>query len=80
MSEMKTYAVIGRIPGDDEDSCYIFQATSREDAMSMFAGRIYEDSGLTEEDRVRDIELHGGDFGAFINHILVSDLEIKEAE
>lgn len=79
-SEMQTYAVIGRVPGDDEDSCYIVQASSREDAMSMFADRIYEDSDLTEEDREHNIDVHGGDLGVFINHVLVSGSEIKEAE
>lgn len=73
----KTYAVIGRIPGDDEDTCCIFKASSREDAMQLFADIMYEDAA--DEDREHNIGVHGGDLGVFINHVLVSASEIQEA-
>lgn len=42
---MKHYAVIGRIPFDDEDSCYTYEADSRESAASMFKQEILEEHG-----------------------------------
>ena len=73
-SAMKTYAVIGRIPFDDEDTCHIFKASSIEEAMEMFADEMYEnDPG---EDRERNIKTHGCDLGVYINQILLSDSEI----
>lgn len=76
--DMRTYAVIGRIPYDDEDTCHVFQAASRQEAMGLFADRMYEDA--FGEDREANIANHGGDLGVFINHILVSASEIREAE
>lgn len=72
----KTYAVIGRIPHDDEDTCCIFKASSREEAMQLFADIMYED---VDQDREHNIQVHGGDLGVFINHVLVSASEIQEA-
>lgn len=73
----KTYAVIGRIPHDDEDTCCVFKAPSREKAMQLFADIMYEDA--VGEDREHNIDAHGGDLGVFINHVLVSASEIQEA-
>lgn len=71
----KTYAVVGRIPGDDEDSCYTFSAKSREKAIEMFDAALYDDSGLDEGHRTRNIVGHG--CSVFINHVLVSDTPIE---
>lgn len=72
---MKTYVVIGRIPFDDEDSCYAFAAKSREEAVEMFDDALYQDSGLDEGCRTRNIQAHG--CSVFINHVLVSDGPIE---
>lgn len=76
-SALKTYAVIGRIPFDDEDSCYTFTVKSRDEAIEKFSDALYEDSGLDEDCRQRNIKAHGCDNGVFINHILVSDAPIE---
>lgn len=76
--DMRSYAVIGRIPYDDEDTCHVIQAASRREAMEKFADLMYEDA--VGEDREANIANHGGDLGVFINHILVSASEIREAE
>lgn len=73
----KTYAVIGRIPFDDEDSCHTFTAKSREEAIEMFSDAIYEDTGLDEDCRTHNIEVHGGHNGVFVSHVLVSDTPIE---
>jgi len=65
------WAVIGRIPYDDEDSCYIIRTTSREKAIENFEKQIYQDS---DKDPEKVIEEHGQ--AVFINHILTSKSEI----
>jgi hypothetical protein len=73
---VRTYAVIGRIPYDEEDSCYVVKASSAEEAAKMFADLIYKDA--VGEDREYNIEAYGCDRGVYINHILVSDCDIEE--
>lgn len=43
----KHYAVIGRIPFDDEDSCYCVEAATQEKAVEYFVEQILMDSRLT---------------------------------
>lgn len=78
LPRLRTYAVIGRIPFDDEDTCHVIQAASRREAMERFADLMYENA--VGEDREHNIKVHGGDLGVFINHVLVSDSGIEEAE
>jgi hypothetical protein len=68
--------VIGRIPYDEEDSCYVVKASSAEEAAKMFADLIYKEA--VGEDREYNIEVHGCDLGVYINHVLVSDGDIEE--
>lgn len=67
----KYYAVVGRIPGDDEDSCKVFAARDEEDAVNQFSDWIYETSG---SDRADIIASWGEDL--FIDYVLSSDSEI----
>lgn len=78
LPRLRTYAVIGRIPYDDEDSCHVFKAATRQEAIERFADLMYEEA--VGEDREHNIEVHGCDLGVYINHVLVSESGIKEAE
>jgi len=49
----KHLALIGRIPFDDEDSCYIFQDKNLDEATEAFVQQIYEDSGRDDRERVK---------------------------
>lgn len=74
-SSLRTYAVIGRIPYDDEDTCHVIKAASRQEALEAFADLMYEDA--VGEDREHNIEVHGGDLGVYISHVLVTDGDIE---
>ena len=71
MSKMN-FAVIGRIPGDDEDSCYIFSVERVEEALDLFEQAIYEDAG---EDPKQIEKSHGA--RVFHTHILRSEAAIE---
>lgn len=67
----KNIAVIGRIPGDDEDTCFIFPVEHVEEALDLFEEAIYEDAAEDPE----QIEMsHGAK--VFHTHVLRSDSEI----
>ena len=42
------YAVIGRIPGDPEDTCLVFDATDAQEAERLFEEWLYETAGVTQ--------------------------------
>lgn len=42
---MKHYAVTGRIPFDDEDSCLTYEAESSAEAVEMFKREMLEEHG-----------------------------------
>ncbi len=75
---LRHYAVIGRIPGDDEDTCRTFTATSHVEAMEMFADVVYAERNLSEKDREQIADETGSDLGVFINQVLASDSTIDE--
>lgn len=66
------YAVTGRIPGDDEDTCLAFgPCKNRDQAIQVFKVRmIFDDKGLTSED-CRALEAEHGT-AVFVNAILCS--------
>ena len=72
MSEKTNFAGIGRIPGDDEDSCYIFSVESVEEALEGFEKAIYEDAN---EDPEQMKQSHGAT--VFHTHILRSKAIIE---
>lgn len=75
---MTTYhnyiAVIGRIPGDDEDTLLTFEHTTVEDAKANFADAMWDMDDKTYRETV--FAEHGTDI--FINHILVSESPMEE--
>lgn len=71
---LKWFAVTGRIPGDDEDSCHVFHLATREDALNAFADAMWE--GETEIDRDSVMKEHGQP--VFWNSIVASDTPITE--
>ena len=73
---MKYYAVVGRIPFDDEDSIYFFEADEEGPPLfEWFASDIYYDSSRNDATEV-SID-HGCKHGVFITSVLVSDSPIK---
>lgn len=68
----KSIAVIGRIPGDDEDTCFIFPVECVEEALALFEEAIYEDAAEDPEQIEKD---HGAK--VFHTHVLRSDSEIE---
>lgn len=72
----KYYAVIGRIPYDDEDTCLIFEAEEGTDVRQLFEDAMYEEIDNPEKNKAYHEKNHGA--AVYINHILVSDTEIRE--
>lgn len=69
LSDEKRYysiAIIGRIPGDDKDSCYVYENMSESEALKAFTADIYDDKLVEKE--------HG--VTVFHNMTLVSDSPI----
>ncbi len=71
MSKMN-FAVIGRIPGDDEDSCYFFSAESVEEALGLFEQAIYKDAGEDPEQIEKSLGAR-----VFHTHILRAETAIE---
>lgn len=75
------FAVTGRIPGDDEDSTYIYKLpknTDQQALFNLFEADIYEDESESEEEK----ESNFAEFGntVFINSVLLSETEIQIIE
>ncbi len=81
--------VIGRIPGDDENTTVMLEQVTAEDARRAFAVEIYErafsyvsDSEerakQITESRAANIRDVGGDLGVFIDSVLASQSPIEE--
>jgi len=73
-SLMKWFAVTGRIPGDDEDSCLVFQDVSRGGAIESFEQAMFE--GKPSEARDNVFNEHGA--SVFINSVVVSNTPIEQ--
>jgi len=67
---LKWYAITGRLPGADEDTCRTYQAASKELAMAAFREWIHEGE---------DLEAIESEYGEtlIINHVLESAGEIS---
>lgn len=73
------FSVTGRVPGDDEDSMFIFhlpENTTRAALFDLFEEQIYEDEINAAEARDANIREHGQ--SVFINSIVSSVSEINE--
>lgn len=73
---LRYYAVTGRIPGDDEDSMYVFHVASREEAVALFTDEIYSETTCPEETRANVVKAHGQ--AVYINTVVVSDSSIED--
>lgn len=69
---MTHYAVIGRIPFDDEDTAYFFNDVAEDTLHDLFAKQIYEDSGRDDQDDV--YKEHGTP--VFITYIIKTESEM----
>ena len=77
--QYKFVAVIGRIPGSDEDTCYTFSDMTVKEAHQAFAGEIYRDTyrGEIEREEVRGCNICAeGGLGVYINHTITSETEM----
>ncbi len=63
------YAVTGRNDGDDEDSCLLTEAESKEDAIAQFEEWI-KDNGRETYDGEEEVPV-------YLNYVLASDTPIK---
>ena len=73
----KYWAVTGRIPGDDEDSVYLCETTSRAVAVRHFDRSIWDDVSTPESyraDRARCRKQYGDT--TYINSVMSSDTPI----
>lgn len=75
--ELKWFAVTGRIPGDDEDACHIFNVGTRGEALAAFEEAMWEDEPDAESARESLRKEHGQT--VFWNSIVCSDTPITEA-
>lgn len=70
----KYYAVIGRIPFDDEDSIMFYVTDEPNPPLAEWFERdLFEESNRTDQAEVR--EQCGGDYAVYITHILSSKSE-----
>lgn len=75
MTQLKNYAVVGRIPYDDEDSCTVVQAKSVKDAERQFTKWIYAGSDQKKSDVVKE-----NGTAVYINYVLESETPISIAK
>jgi len=76
IDQKKWFAVTGRIPGADEDSLYVFNVSTREEALAAFERDIYEDETNPEE--TRGIVFNDTGVFVFVNSIVCSDSPITD--
>ena len=48
----ENYAVIGRIPFDDEDTCFCYSGVTHEEAERRFIADLYETSDRKDQEKV----------------------------
>lgn len=66
------FAVVGRIHGDDEDCCYLFEAKDEDAAVEMFRVAITGTHDRTDAEALAERE------NVYVNHILRSDARIED--
>lgn len=72
---MTYYAVIGRIPFDDEDSIEFYETDEPDPPLSEWFERdLFEESNRDDQEEVR--KQCGADYAVFITHILSSKTEM----
>lgn len=73
---LRYWALTGRIPGDDEDTLYVFHVATLNEAMDAFAEAIWEDEMDAEVSRDAVIREYGQP--VFLNSVVVSDSPIEK--
>lgn len=74
LTQLKWFAVSGRIPGDDEDTSHIFQVANRQEAVAAFDEVMWANENESDRESVR--KEHGQ--SVFINSVVVSSTKIEE--
>ena len=72
------WCVVGRIPGDDEDTSLCFQAASREEAVREFEAAMYDGEVSPEQARANVVERFGE--AIYVTSVLRSDSKIDLAQ
>ena len=73
---MTYYAVIGRIPFDDEDSIMFYETDDHNPPLAEWFERdLFEESNRTDQAEVRTE--CGADYACFITHIVSSETELS---
>jgi len=72
--ELRYFAVSGRIPGDDEDTTLVVEASDRDAAIALFSDELWDGQGSVD-DRQRVEDGHGTD--TYVNSIVASDHPIE---
>jgi hypothetical protein len=67
------YAIVGRIPGDDEDSVLTYENVTHKQALRSFEQDMYYGCSRAHKARVRRVY----DSAVYITHVLVSAAPIK---
>lgn len=75
---LRYWAVTGRIPGDDEDTCHIFQVLNREEALVSFEAAMYANMSEDEAEQTRESVRNEHGQSVFINSVLASNAPIEE--
>ena len=58
-SGAKAWLIVGRIPGDDDDTAYLVLADDESLAQETFQGRLFEDGDVSQEDESHLAEQYG---------------------
>lgn len=66
------YVIIGRIPGDDEDTVYTCRAANRSEAESLFEAEMHANVTLDELDAIT----RANGMNLYINWVLASETPI----
>lgn len=74
---LRYWAVTGRIPGEHEDTLYVFHVATRQEALDAFDQAIWENEKDADSGRENVFKEHGQT--VFVNSIVVSDSPILEA-
>jgi len=78
IAEAPYWAITGRIPGADEDTCHVMQASIDEEARRSFADKMFageRDPDQARADAMADV---GGDLGVYITSVVSSPVPITE--
>lgn len=58
-SGAKAWLIVGRIPGDDDDTAYLVLADDESQAQETFQSRLFEDGDVSQEDESHLTEQYG---------------------